>query len=288
MEGLQRDLSYHGYKQCQTDRNVWYKRDAKQAILIAGTIDDFCFAASSATAYRKLLADLRTKCRAKDLGAAKRLLGWSIRKIDGEGLHMSQPYLGQSLIDLVLTSAERETKTPYAHELDISPRHESETVLEQYQPIMASGVGILRYLVDSTRPYLAYLTSALAAAVNESTRRHKRALVQVARYMRATLHHGIAYRRSTLDFRAASDSDFAGCTRTRRSTMGHLVWLGDYLVSWQSRRIKTVVISTCAAEYIAASTTAEELQWIRELLGHYSAANYRPRHCSSITQQQSK
>lgn len=49
--------------------------------------------------------------------------------------------------------------------------------------------------------------------------------------------------------------------------MGNLFWFGGCLISWLSRKIKTVVTSTCAAEYIAASTTALDIQWIRELLG---------------------
>lgn len=66
--------------------------------------------------------------------------------------------------------------TPYVRGLDISKRHNAETILRNQQQQLATAVGILRYLVDSSR-------TDLARAVRQSTARHVRALRQVARFM---------------------------------------------------------------------------------------------------------
>ncbi|GJX83679.1 retrovirus-related pol polyprotein from transposon TNT 1-94 [Tanacetum coccineum] len=50
-----------------------------------------------------------------------------------------------------------------------------------------------------------------------------------------------------------SDADHAGCQDTRRSTSGSMQFLGDRLVSWSSKRQKSVAISSTKAEYIAMS-----------------------------------
>lgn len=181
-------------------------------------------------------------------------------------MHISRPYLAQRLADLLGATPARTNGTPYIHGLDISPRAVAEPIVTEHQSTMASAVGMLRYLVDSTRPDLAYVTAALARSIRHPTYRHWRALRQVAKYVASTLHFGLHYKRGALQLRAASDSDFAGCATTKRSTMGNLLWLGPNLVSWLSRRIKTVITSTCAAEYIAASTTALDVQCIREML----------------------
>ncbi|GJT51618.1 zinc finger, CCHC-type containing protein [Tanacetum coccineum] len=46
-------------------------------------------------------------------------------------------------------------------------------------------------------------------------------------------------------------SDHAGCQDTRRSTSGSMQLLGDRLVSWSSKRQKSIAISSTEAEYIA-------------------------------------
>nr|GEW03415.1 copia protein [Tanacetum cinerariifolium] len=52
---------------------------------------------------------------------------------------------------------------------------------------------------------------------------------------------------------AFADVDHAGCQDTRRSTSGSLQFLGDRLISWSSKRQKSVTISSMEAEYIALS-----------------------------------
>ncbi|GJY10664.1 hypothetical protein Tco_0378849 [Tanacetum coccineum] len=58
---------------------------------------------------------------------------------------------------------------------------------------------------------------------------------------------------SSIALTAYADADHAGCQDTRRSTYGSMQLLGDSLVSWSSKRQKSVVISRTEAEYIAMS-----------------------------------
>ncbi|GJU11789.1 hypothetical protein Tco_1134185 [Tanacetum coccineum] len=50
-----------------------------------------------------------------------------------------------------------------------------------------------------------------------------------------------------------ADADHAGCLDTRRSTSRSMQLLGERLVSWSSKRQKSVAISSMEAEYIALS-----------------------------------
>ncbi|GJV25263.1 hypothetical protein Tco_1377958, partial [Tanacetum coccineum] len=58
---------------------------------------------------------------------------------------------------------------------------------------------------------------------------------------------------SSIALTAFADADHAGCQDTRRSTSGSIQLLGDRLVSWSSKRQKSVAISSTEAEYIALS-----------------------------------
>nr|GEZ23602.1 retrovirus-related Pol polyprotein from transposon TNT 1-94 [Tanacetum cinerariifolium] len=56
-----------------------------------------------------------------------------------------------------------------------------------------------------------------------------------------------------------ANADHAGCQDTRRSTYGSMQFLGDRLVSWLSKRQKSVGISIMEAEYITLSGCCAEV-----------------------------
>ena len=84
-----------------------------------------------------------------------------------------------------------------------------------------------------------------------------------------TLDHGLHYPRcpGAAHFIGYSDSDHAGDIDTSKSTSGILFFLGECLVSWQSVKQQVVALSSCEAEYIAASTASTQALWLARLLG---------------------
>ncbi|GKA07525.1 hypothetical protein Tco_0686749 [Tanacetum coccineum] len=79
---------------------------------------------------------------------------------------------------------------------------------------------------------------------------------------RARLVPGLLYKRvRVLEFGlrfwaldpAYADADHAGCQDTRRSTSGSAQFLRDKLVSWSSKKQKSIAISSIEAEFIALS-----------------------------------
>nr|GEU47907.1 retrovirus-related Pol polyprotein from transposon TNT 1-94 [Tanacetum cinerariifolium] len=78
------------------------------------------------------------------------------------------------------------------------------------------------------------------------------------------------------------DVDHAGCQDTRRSTSGSLQFLGDKLVSWSSKRQKSVVISSTEAEYIALSGCCAQILWMSLQLTDYDLGfNKIPMYCEN-------
>ncbi len=213
----------------------------------------------------------------KDLGTAGHMFGWSITRDPISGtLHISQPHLAQSYIDLLRMQDAIPSDTPYASGLQLDGLRQGEEPLDQKCYPYGRAVGILRYLVDSTRPEISYIVGMLARNLKQPTRRHWLAAKQMARYLKGTLWHGLAYTAGDVHLTAQSDSDFAGCKDTRQSTYGNLIYLRGNLISWWSRRIKTVVTSTFAAEYIAASNTALNISWIRQMLSEIMGTTIEP------------
>jgi hypothetical protein len=63
-----------------------------------------------------------------------------------------------------------------------------------------------------------------------------------------------------------SDSDHTVDIDTSKSMSGILFFFGKCLVSWQSVKQQVVTLSSCEAEYIAASTVSTQALWLVRLL----------------------
>ncbi|GJV01300.1 hypothetical protein Tco_1334869 [Tanacetum coccineum] len=87
---------------------------------------------------------------------------------------------------------------------------------------------------------------------------------------------------SSIALTAYAGDDHAGCQDTRRSTSRSMQLLGDRLVSWSSKRQKSVAISSMEAEYIALSGCCAQVLWMRSELTDYGLGfNKIPMYCDN-------
>ncbi|GKC67407.1 hypothetical protein Tco_1100005 [Tanacetum coccineum] len=86
---------------------------------------------------------------------------------------------------------------------------------------------------------------------------------------------GLWYSNETdMSLTAYADADHAGCKDTIRSTSGSAQFLGDKLVSWSSKKKKSIAISSIKAEYIALSGCCAQILWMHsELTDHDNLRN---------------
>jgi hypothetical protein len=104
------------------------------------------------------------------------------------------------------------------------------------QTAYRSLAGDLQYLTF-TRPDIAYAVQQVCLHMHNPHEPHLTAAKCILRYLQGTLDHGLLLHRTSMsDFVVYTDADWAGCANTRRSTSGYVVFLGDSLVSWSSKR----------------------------------------------------
>ena len=75
---------------------------------------------------------------------------------------------------------------------------------------------------------------------------------RVLRYLAGSINKGVEYPKNipNLHIWAHTDSDWAGCKTTRRSTSGYAIFLDKGPICWRSKMQSIVALSSCEAEYI--------------------------------------
>jgi hypothetical protein len=67
---------------------------------------------------------------------------------------------------------------------------------------------------------------------------------------------------SDVQLQGYTDSDWAGSADDRKSTSGVCFSLGSAMISWISRKQKSVALNTAEAEYIAACDACTKAVWL--------------------------
>ncbi|KAJ4813156.1 polyprotein [Rhynchospora pubera] len=98
-----------------------------------------------------------------------------------------------------------------------------------------------------------------------------------ALYVKGTLSHGLFYSHTDeFDLLGYTDSDWCGDIDDRKSTADFVFYMGDTAFTWVSKKQPIVTLSTCEAEYVAASSCVCHALWLRKLLKEMNFARDKP------------
>ena len=97
------------------------------------------------------------------------------------------------------------------------------------------------------------------------------------RYLKGTPGQGLLFSStSSLNLRGFSDSDWASCPMSRRSTTSFCVFIGDCLISSRTKKQPTISRSSAEAEYRALAATGSEITWLHYLLHDFQIPQSQP------------
>ncbi|CAN1348021.1 Retrovirus-related Pol polyprotein from transposon RE2 [Linum perenne] len=208
----------------------------------------------------RLLTYLSAKFRIKDLGNLHYFLGVEVATTT-QGLHLRQTKYINELLHKAGMATSKPLSTPSATTQaapSSTPFHDP-TLYRQL-------VGGLQYL-SMTRPDMAYTTTRLSQYMHAPTDTDWHRLKRALRYLRGTAEHGLYIRSSSSHIlQGFSDADWGGDSADRRSTSGYVTFYGPNLISWSSRKQRTVSRSSTEAEYRALATVASEVTWLASVL----------------------
>ncbi|KAA0051161.1 Retrovirus-related Pol polyprotein from transposon TNT 1-94 [Cucumis melo var. makuwa] len=131
----------------------------------------------------------------------------------------------------------------------------------------ASIVGSLLYAQTCTRPDISFAVGMLGRYQSNLGMDHWKAAKKVLRYLEGTKDYMLTYKRSDhLEVIGYSDSDFAGCVDTRKSTFGYLFLLAEGAISWKSAKQSIIAASIMEAEFVACFEATVHGLWLRNFI----------------------
>jgi hypothetical protein len=136
-------------------------------------------------------------------------------------------------------------------------------------------IGMMLYLASNSRPDIAFAVNQCARNSAAPTLNHAIAVKRIARYLKQTRDRGmIISPNANLKLDLYVNADFAGLWNitdtedpsTVQSRTGYVITLGNVPVIWKSKLQTEIALSTCEAEYIAASQAMRALLTLRHTL----------------------
>uniref|UniRef100_A0A2N9F3Y6 Retrovirus-related Pol polyprotein from transposon TNT 1-94 n=1 Tax=Fagus sylvatica TaxID=28930 RepID=A0A2N9F3Y6_FAGSY len=234
-------ISSFGFVENIMDQCIYQKVSGSKICFLVLYVDDILLATNDKGLLHEVKQFLSKNFDMKDMGEASYVIGIKIHRDRFQGiLGLSQ----ETYINKVLKRFRMNDCSPSVapivkgdrFNLNQCPKNDLER--EQMKNIpYASAVGSLMYAQVCTRPDIAFAVGMLGRYQSDPGLDHWRAAKKVMRYLQGTKDYMLMYRRTdNLEVIGYSDSDFAGCIDSRKSTSGYIFMMASGAVSWRSAK----------------------------------------------------
>ena len=251
------------------------RSDNNDTSIVAVHVDDMLATSSNRAEADRFWTELESTWQITALGELKLVVGIVLQRDRAKRtITLSQT----TLIDkIVLAYGQKDAKsasTPIVHDTQLLQPDPLTQLDENEREHLAtlpyhSLIGSLMYVASGSRPDIMFAVSKLSCFLDCYHETHWQATVRIIRYLKGTQEFGLVLGGSSPSpsLIGYCDSDYANDPGVdgRRSVAGYCITLGSGVVSWSSKKQRTIADSTCATEYMAVSEAGRELVWMRTL-----------------------
>ncbi|GJT15895.1 putative ribonuclease H-like domain-containing protein [Tanacetum coccineum] len=247
------------------DKTLFIRRDKGDILLVQVYVDDIIFGSTKKSLCTEFEKMMHKKFQMSSMGELTFFLGLQVKQKE-DGIFISQDKYVTEILKKFSFSDVKTASTPMKTYKPLLKDANGEDVDEH---LYRSMIGSLMYLTSS-RPDIMFAVCACARFQVNPKISHLHAVKRIFRYLKGQPKLGLWYPKdSPFDLVAFTDSDYAGASLDRKSTIGCYQFLGCRLILWQCKKQTVVANSTTEAEYIAASNCCGQVLWIQNQLLDY-------------------
>lgn len=251
------------YRKSKLEPCVYVKSSGGCLTIVTVYVDDFFIFSNDKVETDVLKRELGQRFRLKDLGQLKHCLGMRVH-IDKnkEFITLDQEqYIDNILKRFNMTDC-RTVSTPMESKINLCKKENVCNTKLPYQQL----IGSLMYLAVLTRPDIIFSVSYLSQFNNCFDESHWKQAKHVLRYLKKTKHYGLKFYKDKQNLHGFVDADWANDINDRRSFTGFCFIFSGSTVSWESKKQKTVALSSTEAEYMGLTEASKEAIYLRSLL----------------------
>ena len=250
------------FKKCSKESSVYRKEEGKQLLIVAIYVDDLFITGNSLRSIMEFKASMSKKFEMSDLGKLTYYLGIEVRQ-GADGIEIKQEAYARRILEEARMDVCNSTEIPMEFGLKLCKATEE---AEFDATVYRRRIGSLRYLMH-TRPDLAFSVGILSRYMHSPRVSHGNALKQVLKYLQGTMGYGLKFKKDGPQILTGfSDSSHNTDSDDGKSTTGHLFCFGSTPITWCSQKQETVALSSCEAEFMAATEAAKQAIWLQDLM----------------------
>lgn len=262
---LSKSLKSLEFQRCPYEHAVYTKKIGDENLIIGVYVDDLLVTGTSVSVIKEFKRQMSEKFENER----------GIEVAQGPGyVELKQTSYAKKILEKAGMMDCNSTKFPMDPK-ECLTKDEGGKMVDATQ--FKSMIGGLRYLVH-TRPDIAYSVGIVSRFMEHPAILHLNAAKRILRYVKGTLEFGLVYTKESGNnlLTGYSDSDMGGSIEDRKSTGGMVFYLNESLITWVSQKQRCVALSTCEAEFMAATAAACQAIWLRKLLGQLTGNNVGP------------
>lgn len=282
-------VNHMGFTNSTSDPCLFSKRGSDGSVMILGVyVDDIVLAHKNADLDWFIREFTGPKgFNAKHLGKLSWFLGMGIDQHEDSSVSIEQTLYVKKLVEKFCPTARSMNKrahpTPNAIHFQKLRPAENDVERERASRLpYLQLIGSLLYLSTMTRPDIAYYMSTLCTLMHDPTVAAYNAAIDLLLYVHHTNHTHLHFSGSTTahpgipqshhahialnhGLMAYSDASWHKPDSLGFNMFGHVVYLFGGPISFASKHLKVVALSSAEAEYAAASYTCKEIMFVRQV-----------------------
>ena len=233
----------HGFKINECDKCVYIKQNTNSCVLVCLYVDDMLIMGNSKDVILLTKRLLNSMFDMKDLGLADVILGIQIKR-NNEGYILTQSHYVEKILNKYGQINCKPAVTPFDANCKLKKNNGNAISQLEYSQI----IGSLMYLMNATRPDIAYSVSRLSRYTSNPAKDHWEALIRVLRYLKYTITYGLHFTKYPPVLEGYSDANWISDSTETKSTSGYVFTLGGAAISWKSSKQTCIARSTMESE----------------------------------------
>ena len=262
-----------GFRQSSNDPCLYVKEEGEKIIRLNLHVDDCCATYTDDEFYADFKEELEKEYKLSSAADSNMFLGNVIERTKDGGLQVHQKHFVDEVLKKYDCEMWKTRPTPAPDSIHLhkgqSPQDDEERQRMANVPYRQI-VGSLMWLASCTRPDLSQALGACARFCAYPGEEHWKALKWILRYLKGTRDLCLRYGRKVDDMpfgplHGNVDGSWGDDLDDRKSTTGYnFISYGGPIV-WRSQKQRSVALSSCESEYMAANEAGREAVWLARL-----------------------